>query len=376
MTAFPYSGNFVIVVLAVVVAAIVFSSSSSSSTPTISPSLPLTTNLVASYQSEYCDRLEVWDNSDLDIRVLRCDKVLLGGVSLQSDVDDEKHIPIFRVFYVVAAIVERVNKIHQRNNHKALLLGLGAGSVASLLQQQQPPIGVDIVEIDPQVIQATALDKHFYWKQHQHHQIFAEDAVVWLNAPAYADKRYHVIAHDAFTAGSAYTHLYNLQVFQNLKDHLVSNGGVLVVNFVGYHRGPHRFASYAVWRSLRAVFGNNVRCFRDEHPDVDPSQPSNLVFVAYSTSSSSLLDQQFATSDTTRNNGVALPEEYTPDWFQAKLLDWEVTFEESLTTSDDWRAPLLRNSADFKVFREHTGPVHEDIFLAIQDLLPWQVWSA
>jgi hypothetical protein len=67
-------------------------------------------------------------------------------------------------------------------------------------------------------------------------------------------------------------------VVRRIRDVLLANG-VLVLNFVGYQDGPHAEATWAVARTLRAVFPT-VRTFRDGPSDDHPDAPGNLVFFA------------------------------------------------------------------------------------------------
>jgi hypothetical protein len=54
---------------------------------------------------------------------------------------------------------------------------------------------------------------------------------------------------------------------------------VLVLNFIGYHDGARAEASFAVARTLRAVFPK-LRVFRDAPLSEDQNDPGNLLFFA------------------------------------------------------------------------------------------------
>jgi hypothetical protein len=263
--------------------------------------------------------------------------------------------------------------------------GMGAGSVVGMLEANS--IQTHVVEINPDVIDAASQ----FFQIHSSGNMYAEDAVTWLESPPTNESIYYdVIVHDVFTAGSAYTQLYNVHIFNRLKQHLrlpTDRGdsgdnvgaGIVLVNFVGYHQGPHRFAALSIYRSLLHVF-DFVRCFRDEQIDVDPMEQGNLIFVASSQ------PVHFHTSEHDNNNRDATPQEYiepnTPDWIRANFLDWEVNFDQELrmiltddTLSEEWRAPVLLSPTDYEVFRNHSGPIHDDIIGAIRHLLPLSKWT-
>ena len=89
--------------------------------------------------------------------------------------------------------------------------------------------------------------------------------------------RYDAVISDVFN-GSNPGHMHSKEVFARLKDWL-QPGGILVVNFVGFHRGPNSQVSHKVAATLRAVFGF-ARCYRDQAPEEEPDQAANLVCFA------------------------------------------------------------------------------------------------
>jgi hypothetical protein len=126
----------------------------------------------------------------------------------------------------------------------------------------------------------------------------------------------------------------------------------LVLNFIGYHEGGRAEASFAVARTIRAVFPN-VRVFRDAPLLEDPGDPGNLLFFA----SEAALDFTIP-ADARFENQVC---EQVQRSFQA----WEVLQQVpagALIT--DARNPLSRLQI----------PIAEKHFAAMNRLLPSDVW--
>jgi hypothetical protein len=127
------------------------------------------------------------------------------------------------------------------------------------------------VEIDP----AVARLAREYFSFSTQGDVFVEDARTFLRLTG---RRYDLIVHDTFTGGTTPEHLLSLEVVQRIHQ-LLNPGGVLALNFVGYQTGPAAEASWAVARTVRAVFPN-MRVFRDSAPDDEPAEPANLIFFA------------------------------------------------------------------------------------------------
>jgi hypothetical protein len=128
-------------------------------------------------------------------------------------------------------------------------------------------------------------------------------------------------------------------------------GGVLALNFVGYHAGPHVEASLAVARTVRAVFPHVVT-YRDAPPD--PADPvGNLIFFA----SDRALDFVIPANADFEVGAEAVQRSFT-SW---RVLQ-EVPAGELIT---DARNPLGRMQI----------PIAEKHFTAMNELLPVELWN-
>ena len=221
------------------------------------PGLPPGIAVVAQSQSLY-GLVEVIEDTNRGVRFLRADHSIIGA---QGIID---RAPSFAFIY----LLETVRFL--RPGAKSLLeVGLGIGSLPMGLARYG--IEADVVEIDPAVVRLA--QSHFGFSTRG--TIFVEDARTFLGR---TNRRYDLIVHDTFTGGTTPEHLLSLEVVRRTHELLRSNG-VLVLNFAGYSAGAQAEASWAVARTLGAVFAN-VRIFRDDAP-VNPSvDPANLVYFA------------------------------------------------------------------------------------------------
>jgi len=126
----------------------------------------------------------------------------------------------------------------------ALLIGLGAGYIARELQAAG--IATDTIEIDPAVAQAA-----------RDYFDFKPTGAFLIGDGRYVVRRLHtrydLIIHDCFTGGAEPIHMLTREMFAQLRD-LLTDDGVLAVNFVGFQRGAGSEAVASVARTLAAVF--------------------------------------------------------------------------------------------------------------------------
>jgi SAM-dependent methyltransferase len=275
--------------------------------------------------------VEVIDDSNRNVRFLRADHSIIGAQLLPS------HEPGFSFIYALEAV-----RFLKPNAKRMLQIGLGIGSLPAALNAQG--ITVDVVEIDPAVIRFASQ----YFGFATQGEIHEEDARTFLRR---TERRYDVIVHDTFTGGTTPEHLLSLEVVQRVHD-LLQPGGVLALNFVGYQDGPKAEASWAVARTLRAVFPI-VRTFRDGAPDGHGDSAGNLLFFA----SDSVMN--FAMPANARFSNSSC------EHVLRSLQDWEVLKQvPEGPVITDANNPLARLQL----------PVAEEHFRAMNELLPVEVW--
>ena len=274
--------------------------------------------------------VEVIDDENRGIRFLRSDHSILGATYVRDGSPGFGFVSVLEAIRFCRPAAKRV-----------LNIGLGSGAVPSALGRLG--MVVDVVEIDPGIVRFA--QKHFDFAATG--QVYAEDARAFLRR---TETRYDLIVHDTFTGGATPEHLLSLEVLQRVHA-VLRPGGVLALNFVGYYEGAPAEASYAVARTLRAVF-RHVHAYRDSAPD--PSEPvGNILFFASDAPIEFNIppDTHFANA--------------SEEQIQRSFTNWKVMDhvpDGSLVT--DAKNPLGRLQL----------PIAERHFAAMNELLPKEVW--
>jgi SAM-dependent methyltransferase len=295
------------------------------------PSLPSGLDVLARSQS-LLGLVEVIDDRNRGVRFLRADHSIIGAEFTRD------HSPGFAFIH----LLESVRFLRPRATNM-LEVGLGIGSLPMVLGRRG--IKADIVEIDPAVVRFAQQ----YFGFSTRGEIHVEDARTFLRL---TDQRYDLIVHDTFTGGTTPDHLLSLEVLKRIHE-LLRPGGVLALNFVGYADGPQAEGTWAVARTVRAVF-SKVRMFGDGPPQANPGEARNLVFFA---SDAAI---EFNVPQNADFDGPAC--EQVLRAFQG----WEMpNLEPDGPVITDAHNPLARLQL----------PIAEAHFAAMNKLLPVEVWA-
>jgi SAM-dependent methyltransferase len=220
------------------------------------PTLPAGIAIVDSAQS-LLGLVQVIVDHNRGVRFLRSDHSVIGAAF------ERDGAPAFDFVNVLAAV-----RFFHPGPHTCLNIGLGTGAVPVSLGRAG--ITVDAVEIDPAVVRFARQ----YFDYQPTGRVEIEDARAYLQT---THRRYDLVVHDTFTGGTTPEHLLSLEVLQRIKK-VLTPGGVLALNFVGYYSGDGALTSVAVARTVKAAFAH-VRAYRDAPPD--PRQPvGNIIFFA------------------------------------------------------------------------------------------------
>jgi predicted membrane-bound spermidine synthase len=106
--------------------------------------------------------------------------------------------------------------------HNLLLIGLAAGTISGQYTAVYGDIPIDGVEIDPEII---AVGRQWFGMNQPNLNAVAADGRYYL---ASAGERYDVIAVDAYRPPYIPFHLTTLEFFQQIRDHMNSNGVVAI----------------------------------------------------------------------------------------------------------------------------------------------------
>jgi len=110
---------------------------------------------------------------------------------------------------------------------RILMVGLGGGSLPTALAELFPSAIIDVVEIDPAVVQVA--EAYFNFHATPQMQIYTQDARVWGKRAASRARRYDLILLDAFNGDYIPEHLMTREYLTETAA-LLANDGVLVSN--------------------------------------------------------------------------------------------------------------------------------------------------
>jgi len=124
--------------------------------------------------------------------------------------------------------------------NKTLLLGLGGGTLYKQLRKQNRD--VDVVEIDSRI--AKLAKKYFFVDNDL--KIVIDDARHYVKTTA---KQYDLIIYDLYNSETPPIHLMTREAFSEIRE-LLSETGVLIVNFYGFIAEKKGRAARSVYRTL------------------------------------------------------------------------------------------------------------------------------
>jgi spermidine synthase len=291
--------------------------------------LPPGLSLLAKSQS-LLGLVEVIRDENRGVRFLRSDHSVLGAAY------ENGGSSAFAFVEILAAV-----RFLQPEAKSCLNIGLGTGAVPSMLGRNR--IEVDVVEIDPAVVELTK--KYFDFTPTGH--VYVEDARALVQR---TQRRYDLIVHDTFTGGTTPEHLLSVEVLERVRS-ILRPGGVFALNFAGFYGGAEAEATYAVARTVRAVFPH-VRAYRDSAPE-HSGPVGNVVFFA------SLSPLEFKILPNARFDTERMEQ------FVKGVAAWPILEQVPpgpLVT--DARNPLARLQL----------PIAEKHFAAMNEMLPAAVW--
>jgi spermidine synthase len=154
--------------------------------------------------------------------------------------------------------------VYAGETKRILMIGLGAGSVSTYLARALPEAQIDVVEIDPGVIDVAK--KYFGVRETDRVHVIQGDGRVFLTRHK---EPYDLILLDAFRELGVPFHLLTREFYTLVRDHLAP-GGAVATNVTG---GTRLFTSSLV--TLRAVFPTV-----DVYPEFEEANEAQVVAVA------------------------------------------------------------------------------------------------
>lgn len=149
--------------------------------------------------------------------------------------------------------------VHQPNPKRILFVGLGGGTLPRAIRHYYPTTQIDIIELDPVVVDAAK--KYFGFVEDERTTVYIRDARVQIRRLTRDGRKYDIIFLDAFRGGYIPYHLTTKE-FLELVRSLLEPNGVVVSNlqpgFVSYHYQRRTMASVFANQWAYGSFGNVI----------------------------------------------------------------------------------------------------------------------
>jgi spermidine synthase len=124
-----------------------------------------------------------------------------------------------------------------------LIIGLGGGTIPRALTQIVPGVRIDVVEIDPAVVEVAK--KYFLFAESERVRVFEADGRVFVKRALREQRRYDLIMLDAFDHEYIPEHLLTREFLTEIKT-LLTPAGVLAANtFSSSRLYDHESVTYA-----------------------------------------------------------------------------------------------------------------------------------
>ena len=157
---------------------------------------------------------------------------------------------------------------------RVLIIGLGGGSIPKKLQKEFPALEIDVVEIDPEVIQIAKT--HFNVRENKNLRLHVQDGRLFL---ARTTNQYDIILLDAYYSDAMPFHLATKEFFDLAQRKLTPNG-IIVANLISAVTGPSGKIARAFVKTQRQVFPQ-VYVFAARRPEnVSIETIQNVVVIA------------------------------------------------------------------------------------------------
>lgn len=143
-------------------------------------------------------------------------------------------------WFYVDALIYNVNAYANSKSKKALLLGLGGGTIYRRLSNNH--FDIDVVELDERIEKIAK--KYFYISKDAN--IIVDDARHYINT---THKKYDLIIFDLYHSETPPIHMMTKEAFREIKTNLNKNG-ILVINFYGFINGSKGKAARSIYKSL------------------------------------------------------------------------------------------------------------------------------
>jgi spermidine synthase len=289
---------------------------------TVTP-LPPQQALVYEGDSPY-HYIKVVDDKQGNTRFLQFNNYVEGAIDLSPPYET-------RVSYTNAFQLARIFK---RDLQHILIIGGGGGIGARKFVADDERVVVDLVEIDPQVVDLSS--KYFYLEPGPRLRIHVEDG---RNFVRRTTTKYDLVILDAFTIGGQIPFHLTTQEFMREIKSVLTPGGVLLANINGTLEGRRSRIWRSEYKTVTTVF-KDIYLFphllqheRKEEEEIDRNRSRNVILIAVEGPSRWSRESIAAIAAELENSGIVR----TPTFLQ----DARQLYELSVLTND---VPLLTDN--------------------------------
>ena len=215
--------------------------------------------------------IKVVDDKQRNTRFLQFNNYVEGAIDLNPPHET-------RVSYTNGFELARIFK---RDLQNVLIIGGGGGIGARKFVAEDERTVVDLVEIDPKVVQLGA--KYFYLQAGPRLRIHTEDG---RNFVRRTRTKYDLVILDAFTIGGQVPFHLTTQEFMREIKSAMNPGGVLLANINGALRGSRSRIWRSEYKTVATVF-EQIYLFphlleneRKQEGAIDPNRSRNVILIA------------------------------------------------------------------------------------------------
>ncbi len=245
-----------------------------------------------------------------------------GNFFLQSRMDTAtREFPV-----LVYSRMMLASLLFQPSPKRILMLGLGGGSISNLLHDRFPDACIDVVEVDPKVIELCK--NFFYLRETDNYQLHALDARIFIQNQL-GKNSYDLILLDVFKSGSVPYHLKTKEFYREIWG-ILTPEGVIASNLYG--------KSNLLKPGDRTTFDS---VFRRLYFFEDPEQVATVLVATNQERSRSQGDIQKAAGNFMPGMPFSMPDlaaMYKPDFLDdasAKIFSDDFSEREFLRAVDD-----------------------------------------
>lgn len=250
-------------------------------------------------------RIRVTDNDG--VRLLKFERNQQSSMRL----DDPFETDIEYVGYLHLTLAVRPDA------RRALVIGLGGGSVVKRMWRDYPGISIDVVEIDSEVVEVAR--EFFEVPDDPRIRIFTEEGRGFVRL---APDIYDIVIVDAFDDDRVPRQLTCEEFMRDARD-CMSAGGVIAYNFIGSIYGPHSKPFRSLYRTLANTW-SRIWVFPLEFSQDARDTSRNVIVLA---SDAELTDDELLERISTRVEGtVTVPkfERFGEDLYRGAIRSGDV----------------------------------------------------